>query len=83
MNDQREYDEWFRRMIATHCPGLFAEMAVREYRGTEYIEAVIPHPSASRRKTHVFRYGVPDATRSAGMVTECLPQVLLAPRSSR
>ncbi|HEY5812620.1 MAG TPA: hypothetical protein VIT23_08200 [Terrimicrobiaceae bacterium] len=56
MNDQREYDEWFRCMVATHCPDLFSEITVKEYRGTEYLEAVVPHPD-EKRVVRLSTYG--------------------------
>ena len=43
MSQQREYNEWFRAMVAKHCPDLFIEISEKVHEGTEYLLATIPH----------------------------------------
>ena len=56
MTSQAEYNAWFREMILTHCPELFAEVLELEHDGVRYLEAVIPHED-ERRVIRLSTYG--------------------------
>ena len=56
MSQQCEYNEWFRDMVAKHCPDLFTEISVKEHEGSEYLLATIPH-SDERKIISLSTYG--------------------------
>jgi len=35
-------------MVTKHCPGLFSKISGQEYKGVQYLEAIIPHEDEKR-----------------------------------
>jgi len=57
MQDQTEYNLWFRQMIAKHCPELFDAVAHQMHEGTEYLKGVIDDSRGDRYRVVVSTYG--------------------------
>jgi hypothetical protein len=56
MSEQHEYNDWFREMVAKHCPDLFAEISEKSHEGREYLMATIPH-SDEKKIISLSTYG--------------------------
>jgi hypothetical protein len=57
MQDQAEYNLWFRQMMAKHCPELFDDVRNETHEGIEYLIGVIDDSRGDRYRVAVSTFG--------------------------